>query len=92
MAEGARDFLSAWEDYRIKADEYRELDGERVLVLNQHSGRGKTSGLEAAQIRTKGAHLFHLAGGKVTRLVAYMDSKSALADPGLPPEAGSPCP
>jgi hypothetical protein len=24
-------FLSAWEEVRVEADEYRELDGERVL-------------------------------------------------------------
>jgi hypothetical protein len=30
MAEGWRDFLTAWEDVRFGADEYRELDGERV--------------------------------------------------------------
>jgi ketosteroid isomerase-like protein len=26
MAESSRDFLSAWEDWRAEADEYRELD------------------------------------------------------------------
>ena len=46
MAEGTRDFLSTWKEFRIEADEYRELDGERVLVLQRHSGRGKTSGVE----------------------------------------------
>jgi hypothetical protein len=45
MAEGFRDWLSAWEDYRSEAQEYREVDGERVLVLVRNSGRGKTSGL-----------------------------------------------
>src|SRR5437764_15217604 len=34
-----RDFLIAWEGYRIKVDEYRELDDDRVLVL-LHSGGG----------------------------------------------------
>jgi hypothetical protein len=40
MAEGTREFLSAWEDYRAKVEEYRELDDERVLVLVRASGRG----------------------------------------------------
>src|SRR5438105_2900015 len=61
-----RDFLSAWEDLRIKTDEYRELDDERVLVLAQLTGRGKTSGVELGQVGTQGARLFHLRGGKVT--------------------------
>src|SRR5947207_2595742 len=33
LAANWRDFLAAWGDYRVVADEYRELDGERVLVL-----------------------------------------------------------
>jgi ketosteroid isomerase-like protein len=53
MAEGMRDFLSAWEEYRVEAEEFRELDGERVLVLLRRSGRGKTSGLELGQVRSK---------------------------------------
>ena len=27
-----RDLLSAWQGFRQEADEYRELDGDRVLV------------------------------------------------------------
>ena len=77
------DFLSAWEHVRIEADEYRELDRERVLVLTRGSGRGKTSGVELAQIRTQGAHLFHVRYGKVTRFVVYWDRDRALADLGL---------
>jgi ketosteroid isomerase-like protein len=33
MAESWQRFVSAWEEFGAKADEYRELDGERVLVL-----------------------------------------------------------
>ena len=78
MAEGFRDWLSAWEEWRVEAEEYRELDGERVLVLFHFSARGKTSGLEIGQIWTKGASLFHLRGGQVTRLVQYFDRAKAL--------------
>ena len=35
MPEGMRDLLSAWERLHIEADDYRELDGEHVLVLVQ---------------------------------------------------------
>jgi ketosteroid isomerase-like protein len=83
LAEVTRDFLSAWEDWRVEAEEYRELDDERVLVLTRQSGRGKTSGLEIGQIQRNGAHLFHIRDGKVTRLVSYWDSDRALADLGL---------
>jgi ketosteroid isomerase-like protein len=92
MAEAWREALSAWDELRFEADEYRELDGERVLVLNYFSGRGKTSGLEVGRVRTKAAALFHLSGGRVTRLVAYWDRERALADLGLAPEPGSPRP
>jgi hypothetical protein len=75
MVEGTRDILSAWEEYRVEVDEYRELDGERVLVLTRFLARGKRSGLEVEQIQAKGATLFHIRGGqhvrdgKVTKLI-----------------------
>src|ERR1700746_2688534 len=64
MAEGWRDFLSAWDDVRCAADEYRELDGERVLVLTHASGHGRTSRLEVGQLQSKGANLFHIQDGQ----------------------------
>jgi ketosteroid isomerase-like protein len=83
-----RTFLSAWDGYRIEADEYRILDEERILVLVRPSGRGKSSGLELrdATRGRKGANVFHIRDGKVTRLDAYIDHRRALADLGLAPE------
>jgi ketosteroid isomerase-like protein len=83
MAEATHEFLSAWENLRAEPEEYRELDGERVLVLIHHRGRGKKSGLELGQMQTKNAALFHVRDGKVTRFVAYWDRERALADLGL---------
>jgi ketosteroid isomerase-like protein len=88
MAKVWRETMGAYEELRVKADEYRELDDERVLVLTRSSGRGKTSGLELGEMRTHGANLFHVRGGKVTRLVIYTDRDRALADLGLAPETG----
>jgi ketosteroid isomerase-like protein len=92
MRRAWREFLSPWEDYRNVVDEYRELDAERVLALVHFSGRGKASGLEAAQWGTTkgGANLLHVRDGKVTRLVIYWDRKHALADLGLAAEGDSP--
>lgn len=90
LAEGWRKALQAWEELRVEADEYRELDGERVLVLVHFAGRGKASGLDVGKIRTKGANLFHVRGGKVTRLVIYTDDERALADLGIAPADGAP--
>jgi ketosteroid isomerase-like protein len=90
MAEGFRDLVGAWEEWRPRADAYRELDGERVLVLDHFSGRGKVSGLEIGRTRTEGAVLFHLRGGKVTKAVVYWDRERALADLGIAPVPDSP--
>ena len=89
MAKGFIDFVSAWEDLRIGADEYRELDAESILVLIHRSGRGKTSGLELAQTRSKGALLFRVEDKVVTRLVIYWDREFAFADLGLSAETDS---
>ena len=83
LAEGARVYLDAWDDFRFVVDEYRELDNGRVLVLDHRSGRGKTSGLELGQMRTQSAHVFHIRDTKVTKLVIYLDRDRALADLGL---------
>ena len=80
MVEGMADFLSAWEVYRVEAEEYRELDQERVLVLHHFAGRGKTSGVDLRNIRAEGASLFRVRDGKVVRLVNYIDRDRALAD------------
>jgi hypothetical protein len=76
-------WLRAFEEVRVEADEYRELDGERVLVLLTTFGRGKTSGAQLAQTHVKGAVVFHVLQRKVTRLVQYWDRDRALADLGL---------
>jgi ketosteroid isomerase-like protein len=47
------------------------------------SGRGKASGLEVSDTETKGANLFHIRDGKVTKLVLYWDRDRAFADLGL---------
>jgi len=80
LAAANRDFLSVWTGWRIHADSFRELDGERVLVLTSRGGRGRASGLEVWEAS---ANLFHIRGGRVTRLVFYWDRDRALADLGL---------
>ena len=75
-----RVFQETWEDYRVSANDYRELDADRVLVLARFSGRGKTSGVEMAQLA---ANIFTLRAGKVVALTIYWDRDRALADLGL---------
>jgi ketosteroid isomerase-like protein len=80
MAETWREVLSAWDDLRLKVDEYRELDDRRILVLFRFSGRGKTSGLDLGQMQAEVANLVFVRDGKVTRLITYWDRERALAD------------
>jgi ketosteroid isomerase-like protein len=83
MEKGLSDVLDAWQDYRVKVEEYRELDDERVLVFVRRSGRGRVSGMNLEEMRTSGASLYFIRGGRVTRLVNYMHRDRALADLGL---------
>jgi ketosteroid isomerase-like protein len=83
IAATIRQWITAWEDFRIEADEFIEIDADRVLVLVHCSGRGKMSGLEVGQLLSKTAAVFDLRGGKVTRYVVYNDRDRALADLGL---------
>jgi hypothetical protein len=68
LAEGTGAWINVWEGMRAHALAYRDIDHERVLVLNRYSGRAKTSGLEIASIGAEGASVFHLRAGKVTRI------------------------
>jgi len=79
MAQGVRDFLSAWENVRTEVDGYRQLDDERVLVLLRMTGRGKLSGIDLARTDSEGADVFHLRNGRVARIVHYFDRRRALA-------------
>jgi len=83
MARAMRHWLSAWTNLRMEAEEYRELDPERIMVLHRFSARGKTSGVDVGLTGTEGVGLFHLRDGKVTRIVHYYDRNRALADLGL---------
>ncbi len=75
-----RKVFQAFRRSRADAAGYRELDAERVLVLTETSGRGIASGL---QVELKGAEVFEIHEGKVTRIVVYVDRDRALADLGL---------
>jgi ketosteroid isomerase-like protein len=83
MARSWRDVLGSWEGYRLEADDYRELDDERILVGLHVIGRGKVTGVDLQQVDSRGAALFHVRAGKVTRLSSYTSRARALSDLGL---------
>jgi hypothetical protein len=45
MSEAMREMLSAWKSYRVIAEEFREVDAERVLVVVRAEGQGRISGI-----------------------------------------------
>jgi ketosteroid isomerase-like protein len=84
MSEGFRDFLGGLDEYRLEAEEYRELDSHRVVAITRNTGHGKISGLDLSHLPGKsGAAVFHVRNGKVARLVFYWDRDRALTDLGL---------
>jgi ketosteroid isomerase-like protein len=83
MAAAWRKRVRGVEEHRNEAQEYRQLDPERVLVIHHRSARGKTSGLELGRLGSPGAAVIHVRNGKVTRLVSYMNCEHAVADLGL---------
>ena len=80
--------MSTWHEWHVEAEEYRELDDERVLALFHFTARGEASGLEVREVWTRGASLFHLREGKVARLVQYLDRTRGLAELGIDADAG----
>jgi len=86
VGEGTYNVLRAGQDVRLEANEYRELDDERVLVLTLVQGRGRASGLDFGKLRARSAQLFHVRGDKVTRVVVWIDGERALTDLGLASE------
>jgi ketosteroid isomerase-like protein len=81
IAEAAQDVLAGWQDVRAEAEEYRDLDDERVLVLTRWLGRER-NGAEGELLR---ANLFRVRDGKVVRLIFYWDRNRAFSDLGIIP-------
>jgi ketosteroid isomerase-like protein len=93
MAQRARDWLSAWDDFRFEVEEYREVDDERILVFARFSGRGKLSGLELEDMQARSAvWLVEIHERKVARIVRYIDRERGLTELGLARETGSSVP
>jgi hypothetical protein len=83
MAGAARELFATYTAHRTVAEEFLQLDSERVLVLAHIVGSGKTSGLELPEGQTKIAALYQVRDGKVITHVVYVNRASALADLGL---------
>lgn len=89
MAKAFREMLKAWTDWRVTAEDFVEVDSERILVPYRFAARGRASGLEAGRLHTQGATLFQLHASRVTRIVQYFDRERAFVELGLAPDAGT---
>lgn len=80
-----RDFLAAWEDFRIEAE--RVVPGEAGLyvLLLRLLGRGKGSGLS---IDAEVANLVRMRDGRVARLEMWWDRDGALSAAGVRQNGG----
>jgi ketosteroid isomerase-like protein len=88
LAAAFRHTVATWKDFHIEADEFIELDADRVLVLVHYGGRGKASGLDLGHVGSQAAAVLHIHDGMVTRYATWWDRDRALADLGLAPEGG----
>jgi len=85
-----RGLRSKWKGHRLAGEGHRELDSEHVLVLLRAGTGGDTPGAtEPGRTMGRGAVVFSLRAGRVTRLVAYLDRDRALAELGLTPGPSS---
>jgi ketosteroid isomerase-like protein len=80
MAGAAGELFDAWKEHRTMAEEFRQLDSERVLVLVHVDARGKASGLALPESQSKIAVLYQIRDGRVIRHVVYLDRADAFAD------------
>ena len=74
------EYLHAFSDLRIEAEEIIDLDDDSVLVLSRHTAQGKLSG---APIDHQLGDLFTLRAGKVVRYDCYWDRAEAIKAAGL---------
>jgi len=89
MTEAFRDSINAVDGWGVIADGYRDLGGGRVLVSHRITGRGKSSGIDLAQLNTNGATLFEVSSGQVVEIIQYTDRDHAFTDLGLTPDTGT---
>jgi ketosteroid isomerase-like protein len=85
LASAWRDFLGAWDDFRIEGERVvRGGEDTYVLLLRLH-GRGKESHLAIAQ---DVANLVHTRDGRIVRLEMFWDREAALRAAGADGRSG----
>jgi ketosteroid isomerase-like protein len=73
-------FLADWDDYRVEADEFVQLEDDVVLVVGRHYGSGKRSGIV---VDDPLFNVWVFSGEQVVGLHFHRDRESALTAAGL---------
>ena len=79
LRQATADYLNVWEDYRFEVEKMIDL-GDRVLVLERQTARGKRSG---AVISQEVGTLLTLGDGLIVRWEYYWERPEALAAAGI---------
>jgi ketosteroid isomerase-like protein len=80
-----RDFLGAWEDFRIQAEGVVSGEAGMYVLLLRLQGRGKVSGVS---IDAEVANVIRMQEGRVVRLEMWWDREGALSSAGVREDAG----
>ncbi len=74
------ELLDVWDEFRGENLEFRELPGDRILLLGELVVKGKSSGLE---MRTPFGQIASVRDHLLIRLDAFADHESAIAAAGI---------
>jgi hypothetical protein len=77
------DVRRTFDELRVEATEFREIDHERVLVLTEASGTTTRSRMTMPPEWTRGAAVYRVRDGKVVGVRVWFIRDRALADLGL---------
>ena len=75
-----REVSDTWEEYRVAAQDFRDLGDDQVLVLSRVEGRGAGSG---GLVDAPMGQIFDFRDGKISRVRTYLDHAEALQAVGL---------
>ena len=75
-----RDWLAQWRDYRIVAEEFRDVAPDTVFVSVRQVAAGEHSGVA---VESPGYSVWRFRAGKVMALSLHYDRKEALKAAGL---------
>jgi ketosteroid isomerase-like protein len=75
-----REWLVAFESWTVTANEFIDVDEDRVLVMCTLAARWEG---QQAELETEGGNLYTFHDGKVARIELFLDRSAALAAAGL---------